>query len=85
MPHMLLQFCTDIAAGMQYLSAKSFVHRDLAARNILVTEDKTCKVMDYTVNSIILQMNGLKCGVSYLLCIEINSMQWLFSLLQVDW
>ncbi len=43
-PQLLLRFCSDIAAGMVYLSGKAFIHRDLAARNILVTEGKACKV-----------------------------------------
>ena len=42
--HDLLNFCRQIAAGMNYLSNKQFVHRDLAARNILISSDGVCKV-----------------------------------------
>ena len=41
---MFLKFAKNIAAGMDYLSQKSFVHRDLAARNILLDKSLTCKV-----------------------------------------
>ena len=39
-----LQFSKQIAAGMKYLSKKSFVHRDLAARNVLLDDVFNCKV-----------------------------------------
>ena len=42
--HMFLKFSREIAAGMAYLSGKSFVHRDLAARNVLLNKYLTCKV-----------------------------------------
>ena len=44
-PLSLLNYSKQTAAGMKYLSTKSFVHRDLAARNILVTKDCICKVI----------------------------------------
>ena len=43
-PQKCLDFCCQIARGMEYLSKKAFVHRDLAARNILLSEQGTCKV-----------------------------------------
>ena len=44
-PHTLLSYCRQVAAGLFYLSKKGFIHRDIAARNILLSEDlETCKV-----------------------------------------
>ena len=43
---LFLKFAKEIAAGMNYLSKKSFIHRDLAARNVLLNNTLTCKVFN---------------------------------------
>ena len=46
--YFFLRASKEIAAGMKYLSRKSFIHRDLAARNILLNDSLTCKVGHYS-------------------------------------
>ncbi len=48
----LTLLCTNVAAGMLYVSGRNVVHRDLAARNLLVQEDTahgnfTVKISDF--------------------------------------
>ena len=70
-PLSLLNYSKQTAAGMKYLSSKSFVHRDLAARNILVTKDCICKVIvmscKHKIKYITLRLLTLDCHVTWLM------------------
>jgi L1 cell adhesion molecule len=43
----LLNWCTQIARGMEYLESRGIVHRDLAARNILVQRPEHVRITDF--------------------------------------
>jgi len=43
----LYKFASDIARGMEFISAHQLIHRDLAARNVLVGEGLRCKITDF--------------------------------------
>ncbi|XP_065826081.1 uncharacterized protein [Oscarella lobularis] len=44
---LLLSFFRQIAAGMDFLSARGLVHRDLACRNVLIDADRVAKISDF--------------------------------------
>lgn len=43
----LLNWCTQIARGMDYLESRGIVHCDLAARNVLVQSPQVVKITDF--------------------------------------
>ncbi|KAI0984474.1 hypothetical protein GJ496_000841 [Pomphorhynchus laevis] len=43
----LIEFCLQIAKGVDFLHFNKCIHRDLAARNVLLAENKICKVADF--------------------------------------
>lgn len=43
----VLDMCSQVCAGMEYLEKKKFIHRDLAARNCLVGANSEIKVGDF--------------------------------------
>ncbi|MEQ2168505.1 hypothetical protein GOODEAATRI_015194 [Goodea atripinnis] len=48
-PQRLLNWCVQIAKGMNYLEEHRIVHRNLAARNVLLNNNFTAQIADYGV------------------------------------
>nr|CAB3241376.1 EGFR1 epidermal growth factor receptor precursor [Phallusia mammillata] len=49
----IVNWCTQIAKGMNYLAEKHLVHRDLAARNVLVKTPNHVKITDFGLAKIL--------------------------------
>ncbi|XP_041836409.1 receptor tyrosine-protein kinase erbB-3a isoform X2 [Melanotaenia boesemani] len=48
-PQRLLNWCVQIAKGMNYLEENRIVHRNLAARNVLLNNNFTAQISDYGI------------------------------------
>ena len=54
-PDTQIRICTDVAAGMAYLSSRKVIHGDLGARNLLVADDAhspNIKIADFGLSLI---------------------------------
>ncbi|KAM4740868.1 receptor tyrosine-protein kinase erbB-3a [Anableps anableps] len=52
-PQRLLNWCVQIAKGMNYLEENRIVHRNLAARNVLLNNNFTAQISDYGVADLV--------------------------------
>ncbi|XP_072049427.1 uncharacterized protein [Amphiura filiformis] len=57
-PNEILEFGSQIANGMKYLSSKQCIHRDLATRNVLLGDGLVCKLSDFGLARDISEQNS---------------------------
>ena len=70
-----LTFASQIALGMQYISARNIVHRDLAARNILLDGVGRCMVSDFGMSTSLVQ-TGKVYAAKYVRLHEEIALRW---------
>jgi len=55
---MCVKMFNDIALGLKYIHEKGFIHRDLKSDNILISYDGKCKISDFGLSILHVQILG---------------------------